>query len=79
METDTNYEIRIRGHLDAHWMRNFEELDIVQHPDGETILTGKMDQAILHGILNRIRDLGLELILVRQNPARVQIDEGKTS
>jgi hypothetical protein len=60
-------------------MRNFEELSIVQHPHGETILTGQMDQATLHGILNRIRDLGLELILVRQDPAQVQIDERKIS
>ncbi|HSL45744.1 MAG TPA: hypothetical protein VK897_20090 [Anaerolineales bacterium] len=76
METNTKYEIRIRGHIDAHWMRHFEGLDIAQDPLGETIITGRMDQATLHGILSRIRDLGLELLLVRQAATQeYQIEE----
>ena len=60
-----NYEIRVKGHLEAHRMRWFEGLDISLDPNGETILRGPiLDQAALHGILNRIRDLGMTLILV---------------
>jgi len=45
----------------------FEGLEMVQGPDGETVLTGPVsDQAALHGILNRIRDLGVPLLTVRQ-------------
>ncbi len=62
------YQIHIKGHLDEHWMRWFEGLEVTQHPDGETVISGAMDQAALHGILNRIRDLGLELISVQRYP-----------
>lgn len=61
------YEICFRGQLaerHAHW---FEEMTITRLPDGETLLTGTLlDQAALHGILSRIRDLGLELIHIRR-------------
>jgi hypothetical protein len=61
------YEIRFRGHLSAHRARVFEGLEMVQGPGGETVLTGPViDQAALHGILNRIRDLGVPLLSVRQ-------------
>jgi len=63
------YQIQIKGHLDEHWMRWFEGLTILQQPNGETIITGLMDQAALHSILNRIRDLGLELISVQRTVA----------
>jgi hypothetical protein len=67
METNTSYHIRIKGHLDERWMRWFEGLEVTQHPNGETLISGVvMDQAALHGILNRICDLGLELISVQR-------------
>lgn len=70
METNQhpmNYVIRVKGHLDARRMRWFEGLDISLDPNGETILRGPiLDQAALHGILNRIRDLGLPLVLVQR-------------
>lgn len=63
----SDYQIRVRSHLGAHWFRWFEGLTIALSPDGETIITGSaLDQAALHAILNRIRDLGLELISVQE-------------
>lgn len=72
------YEIRFRGHLSSYRAQMFEGLEMVQGPDGETVLTGPaIDQAALHGILNRIRDLGVLLLSVKRlsadefcNPAR---------
>lgn len=60
------YKIRIEGHLDERWLRWFEGLDVSPLPEGETIIRGEMDQAALHGVLNRVRDLGLELISVQR-------------
>ena len=60
------YQIRIEGHLDERWLRWFEGLDVTPLPEGETVISGKMDQSALHGVLNRIRDLGLELISVQR-------------
>ncbi len=63
------YQIIIEGHLDERWLRWFEGLDVSALPDGETLISGEMDQSALHGILNRIRDLGLELISVQRYSA----------
>lgn len=65
-DTSTIYLVCIKGHLDERWLRWFEGLDISQTPKGETLIRGAMDQATLHGILNRIRDLNMELISVHQ-------------
>jgi hypothetical protein len=66
-QTPMDYEIRVKGHLDESRMRWLEGLEVILHPNGETILRGPvLDQAALHGILNRIRDLGLTLLLVRR-------------
>lgn len=59
------YEIRVEGHLAADWSDWFEGLAI-QEANGETILSGPLDQAALHGILARIRDLGLALVAVNR-------------
>ena len=69
------YEIRFRGHLDARRAQMFEGLEMAQEPGGETVLTGSViDQAALHGILSRIRDLGVPLLSVR----RLSQDEAST-
>lgn len=60
------YQIQVQGQLDDRWLRWFEGLDVSSQPSGETIIRGKMDQAALHGVLNRIRDLGLCLIFVQR-------------
>ncbi len=61
------YEIRIKGHLDNRWADWFEGLSFTHKSDGTTILHGPVvDQAALHGLLRRVRDLGLPLVSVIQ-------------
>lgn len=61
------YEIRLHGHLDERRARQFAGLTMTLLPEGETLLTGPIvDQAALHGILARIRDMGMPLIEVKQ-------------
>lgn len=60
------YEIRISGHLPRQWADWFEGLTITLEEDGHTLLTGQViDQAALHGVLKRVRDVGLPLVSVR--------------
>ncbi|MBN1583674.1 MAG: hypothetical protein JXA89_23410 [Anaerolineae bacterium] len=67
MDTQTFYEIRIEGHLSSSWSSWFEGMDIDHQANGETVLCGPVvDQAALHGILMRIRDLGLPLVSVNR-------------
>jgi hypothetical protein len=59
------YQIRLKGHLTSHWMGWFDGLTITLEADGSTLLNGPViDQAALHGILKKIRDLGLPLLSV---------------
>jgi hypothetical protein len=59
------YEIRLQGHLDARWAEWFEGLTIILEENNVTLLTGPViDQAALHGLLKKVRDLGLPLISV---------------
>jgi hypothetical protein len=63
----THYEIRVQGHLDDHWASWFNELTIENQPNGEAVLSGCLpDQAALHGVLAKIRDLGLILIAINR-------------
>ncbi len=60
-----HYEIRINGHLDEHWSTWFNGLTLVCENDGTTTLQGVMaDQAELHGILAKVRDIGATLLSV---------------
>ena len=59
------YEIRIKGHLDPHWSEPFAGLQLSHLEGNETLLSGLLpDQAALHGLLERIRDLNIALISV---------------
>ena len=63
------YEIRIAGHLDAHWADWFDGMSITLEENGNTLLSGPVpDQPALYGILRRVRDLGLPLVSVNQIP-----------
>ena len=59
------YQIRIQGHLGRHWTGWFGGLTITLEANGETLLTGPVvDQAALHGLLRKVRDLGMPLLSV---------------
>ena len=58
------YKIRVAGHLSENWAARFDGLSMRHEPEGETVLSGKLDQAALHGVFMKIRNLGLNLISV---------------
>jgi hypothetical protein len=63
----TTYEIRLGGLLDEHWSAWFDGLTLAHRDDGTTVISGQVaDQAELHGLLARIRDLGVPLLSVRE-------------
>ena len=59
------YEIRIQGHLEPRWASWFDGLTLTQDPDGTTVIRGEVaDQAALHGLIQKVRDIGLPLVSV---------------
>jgi hypothetical protein len=65
------YEIRLTGRLDAHWAAWFDGLTVSHETDGTTVISGPIaDQAALHGVLQRVRDLGLPLVSVTRVESR---------
>lgn len=63
-------EIRLRGHLDARWSTWFDGLILTREQDGTTLLRGLVvDQAALHGLLQKVRDVGLPLVSVVHTPS----------
>ena len=67
MNEGGSYEIRLKGHLEARWAEWFDGLSLTQESDGTTVLRGSVvDQAALHGLLGKVRDLGLPLIAVHR-------------
>jgi len=72
MNEDTQYHIKIKGHLEPRWQDWFDGLAITLTDDGDTILSGDIvDQAALHGVFKKIRNLGL--IIVSVNPQSKEI------
>jgi len=73
------YEIRIKGHLDNRWANWFEGLTITALDNGEALLTGPViDQAALHGLLRKVRDLGLPLLsVIRVEPKQADVPDVK--
>ena len=73
-----NYQITIKGHLDPNWADWFDGLTITSLPNGTTVISGPLaDQAMLHGVLNRVRDLGLTLLSVQH--VEPESDDGSKS
>jgi hypothetical protein len=61
------YEIRVEGILDEHWSAWFDGMQVTSDRNGETVIAGPVtDQAALHGLLAKVRDLGLPLVSVHR-------------
>ena len=73
-------EIRLKGHLAARWAAWFDRLTLTHHGDGTTIIHGQVaDQAALHGLIQKTRDLGLPLISVTfAEPGHPQAPDAET-
>jgi hypothetical protein len=73
----TVYQIRLRGQLGQLWSDWFEGLAITWDDNGDTLLTGSVaDQSALHGLLRKIRDLGVTLVAINQLDASAEPDQG---
>ncbi len=75
------YQIRLKGHLGHEWSDWFDGMTITLEDNGETLLTGPViDQAALHGLLKKVRDLGMPLLSVnRAEPGQTNAPEVKPS
>lgn len=74
------YELRLKGHLDAKRIDWFDGLTITREDNGETLLTGPLvDQSALHGVLRKVRDLGLPLLSVTHiDPKQANVSDVTT-
>ncbi len=64
-KSNSNYKIIIKGHLDAKWSEWFTGMNIIHESDGTTTIEGPIvDQSELHGLIKKIRDLGMPLVSV---------------
>jgi hypothetical protein len=74
-----DYQIRVKGHLSSQWTEWFEGLTITLEEDGNTLLTGTViDQAALHGLLKKVRDLGVPLLSINSVRISPQDNEKTT-
>jgi hypothetical protein len=74
------YQIRVKGHLGHEWTDWFEGLTITLEDNGDTLLTGPVvDQAALHGLLKKVRDLGMPLVSVSPvEPGQADVSDVKS-
>ena len=73
------YEIRVHGHLHSRWSAWFDGLELTHENDGTTTISGLVaDQAALHGLLRKVRDVGLPLIAVAQIEPRPRASRRST-
>ena len=73
-DPDTWYEIRVRGHLEDRWTAWFDGLRLHHEDDGTTLIRGPVaDQAALHGLLERMRDIGVPLISIVPSVRRTHL------
>lgn len=76
-EDAVRYEIRVQGRLDERWADWVEGLAFTHDIDGTTTLAGPVvDQSALHGVLNRMRDLGVAIVSVRRTSSSGEIEAG---
>ena len=69
------YEIRVQGRLESRWAAWFDGLTLTASGDGNTVIHGDVaDQAALHGVLERLRDLGIPLLSVTEVPSDASTD-----
>ena len=69
-DAPARYEVRVEGHLDEHWSTWFGGMSLIREDDGTTTLRGFVaDQAALHGLLAKVRDIGATLISVKTTDA----------
>ena len=66
-DRSTHYQICLEGKLDERWLRWFDGLEVSSNPDDQTIINGEFDQSALHGLFNRIRDLGITILSVQRH------------
>lgn len=72
----TRFAIRVRGHLADRWSQQFDGFSLARQPDGTSVLSGVVpDQAALHGLLHKVRDLGLPLLSVTPLPEADETDD----
>ena len=76
----TLYRIRVKGHLRPEWSEWFDNMTIIPEKNGDTTLSGLVvDQAALHGLLVKVRDLGLELVSVERTALTAQGDNARVT
>jgi hypothetical protein len=75
-EASPLYEIRVQGHLAPRRLRWFDGMTVRQEPNGETVIVGPVrDQAVLYGLLNWLRNIGVVLLSVRRLEGAVSSEE----
>ena len=76
-DSTEHYEIRLKGHLGQRWASWFDGFTLQTEPDGTTVISGPVvDQAALHGLLQRLRDVGIPLISLTQVPSDPPLTHG---